>query len=172
MKFEIYRAFEIERKPTRLGLFEKAFWKTVNEEVNGLSEACGVYLFALQHGTNIKPWYVGKTEKKNFSFECFQATKINYYNDVLVAHPGRPLLFLIPRITATREKFSKPTKSGYRDIEFLETILIGYALEKNPELANVKKTKLLRDMEVPGILNSPQARPTNAVQDLKSALGL
>jgi hypothetical protein len=172
VKFEVYPWFEIRRKPNRHGEFDKTFWTTVGDRQEGLPEACGVYVFALKHGAKITPWYVGKTERRNFRFECFQPAKINYYNDVLVERSGLPLLFLIPRVTASGRNFSKPTKHGYRDIEFLETILIGYALEANPKLANIKKTKLLRDMEVPGIMNSPQARPTSAVQDLKGALGL
>jgi hypothetical protein len=37
---------------------------------------------------------------------------------------------------------------------------------------NVKKTKMLREMVVPGVINSPQAPPTLRVRDLKNALGL
>ena len=39
-------------------------------------------------------------------------------------------------------------------------------------LMNVKKTKMLREMVVPGVINSPQAPPTLRVRDLKNALGL
>jgi hypothetical protein len=81
-------------------------------------------------------------------------------------------LYLLPRLTNSGEKFSKPTRSGYRDIDFLETLLIGMALEQNKNLANIKKTKLLREMIVPGVINSPQARPTGPVTDLRNALGL
>ncbi|MGA8689783.1 MAG: hypothetical protein WB662_07715, partial [Methyloceanibacter sp.] len=65
-------------------------------------------------GDNIKAWYVGKTEKRTFYKECFGATKINYYNEVLIDHNGTPLLFPLPRLTNSGAKFSKPTKSGYR----------------------------------------------------------
>jgi hypothetical protein len=58
-----------------------------------------------------------------------------------------------------------------RDIDFLETMLIGMALERNKDLLNARKTKLLREMIVPGIINTPQARPTGPVIDLRNALG-
>ena len=69
-------------------------------------------------------------------------------------------------------KFSKPAKSGYRDIDYLETLLIGMALDQNYDLMNVKKTKFMKEMVVPGVINSPQSRPTTPVTELRNALGL
>lgn len=172
MKFAVYGGFEISRKDNRHGMFDKDFWKSVSEEEEGLPEACGCYLFALRNGHNFMTWYVGKTERRTFESECFQATKINYYNDVLVDHNGKPALFLLPRLTPSGRKFSKPTTTGYRDIDFLETLLIGMALKRNSNLMNIQKTKLLREMRVPGVINSPQARPTRPVSNLRNALGL
>ena len=171
MKFYVH-LFEIDRKPNRHGIFGKEFWSKVAAEDEDLPGACGCYLFALQNGNNIVPWYVGKTEKRTFEKECCGATQINYYNEILVDHNGTPGLFLLPRLTGSGEKFAKPSKNGHRDIDFLETMLIGMALEKNPELLNVKKTALLREMKVPGVINSPQARPTFEVQSLRNALGI
>ncbi|MGB8901022.1 MAG: hypothetical protein WCC90_18035 [Methylocella sp.] len=51
-------------------------------------------------------------------------------------------------------------------------MLIGIALKRNEKLANVRKTKLLKEMIVPGVLNSQPGPPGGAVQDLKKALGL
>jgi len=51
-------------------------------------------------------------------------------------------------------------------------MLIGMALEKNPDIYNVKKTKLLREMKVPGIINSPKGPLSKSQHDLKNALGL
>jgi hypothetical protein len=76
------------------------------------------------------------------------------------------------RATGTGKKFSKPTNAGYRDIDFLQTLLIGMALERNDNLLNVRDTKLLREMVAPGVINSPRARPTGPVVDLRNALGL
>ena len=172
MKFAVFGGFEIYRKSNRLGVFDKEFWDKVRQKSQDLPEACGCYIFSLKNGSNIVPWYVGKTEKMSFSRECFQATKINYFNEVLIDRRGTPLLFLLPRQTALQKRFSFPTKRGYRDIDFLETMLIGLALEKNKNLMNIKKTTLLKQMVVPGIINSPQARPTKPVADLRNTLGL
>jgi hypothetical protein len=172
MNFDVCGGFEIARKPNRHGVFDKAFWDQVRMYDASLPDACGCYIFAMKNGSNIVAWYVGKTEKNRFQNECFQATKINYYNDVLASRNGTPLLFFLPRKTGSGKQFSKPTKVGYRDIEFLETMLIGIALERNSALMNVKKTKLLREMHVPGIINSSIGHPSTAVADLRNALGV
>jgi hypothetical protein len=172
MRYDIYGGYEIERKPNRLGVFDKAFWDRVREDKANLPEACGCYVFALQNGNNIRPWYVGKTEKRTFQKECFQSGKIVIYNEVLANLRGISLLFLLPRLTKSMTKFSKHTKSGYRDVDFLETMVIGMALERNGKLANARKTKFLRKMKVPGVINSPQARPKRSVSALRKTLGL
>jgi hypothetical protein len=86
-------------------------------------------------------------------------------------HAGIWLLYLIPKLTKTL-KFSKPSENGHYDIEFLETMLIGIALDTNPELANIKKTKLLKEMVVPGVINTKPGAPPKSVQDLQNALGI
>jgi hypothetical protein len=154
VRFAVYGGFKIGRKSNRHGVFDGVFWNQVEEAREALSEACGCYVFALRNGDNIVAWYVGKTEKKTFKHECFQPTKINHYNEALVSHIGTPLLFLLPRLTAAGNKFSKPTSGRWRDIDYLETMLIGMALERNAGLLNIQRTKLLREIVVPDIINS------------------
>lgn len=171
MHYGVFGGFELPRKENRLGDYNKSFWTETEERKPGLSDACGCYVFALKNGDNIKSWYVGKAERQPFYKECFSAAKKLIFNDILIERNGTPLLFLLPRMTK-KDKLCKPTVWKYADIEFLETMLIGIALEENAELANVKKTKHLREMRVPGVINSPQAAPTLSVRDLRNALGL
>src|SRR5690348_9411268 len=116
MKFDVYGGFEIYRNSKRRGVFNKEFWQRVEREKAGLPSACGCYAFALKNGKNIVAWYVGKTEKRTFQQECFQAAKIAYYHEILSDHNGTPLLFLLPRLTAGGNRFSQPTGAGYRDV--------------------------------------------------------
>ena len=133
MRFNVFGGFSIERAPPlRLhGVFDKSFWQRVSATDAYLPAACGCYVFALKNGANILPWYVGKTERATFQRECFQATKINYYNDIMIRHNGQALLFLIPRLTSAGNKYSKSTRGKYRDVDFLEFMLIGLAYERN-----------------------------------------
>jgi hypothetical protein len=171
MNYDVFGGYELPRKANRLGEYDKSFWVKIEEKKPGLSDACGCYLFVLKNGDNLKSWYVGKAERQAFRQECFSAAKRLIFNDILIEKNGTPLLFFLPRMT-NKNKLCKPTVWKYGDIEFLETMLIGIALEENPELANIKKTKHLREMRVPGVINSPHAAPTLPVRDLRNALGL
>ncbi|WP_136732676.1 hypothetical protein [Xanthomonas euvesicatoria] len=118
-----------------------------------------------------KAWYVGVAEKQSFKQECFALHKITQYNEALAEIAGTPSLIFLPKMTPSGY-FSKPTSRGHSDIRALESMLIGSALTKNPNLRNVKGTKLLREMDVPGFLNP---RPGQAralmVQAFKRAIG-
>lgn len=171
MNYNVFGGFELPRKDKGRGNYDNGFWRDVDAARPSLSNACGCYVFALQNGKNIKTWYVGKAERQSFRQECFSAAKRLIFNDILTEHNGTPLLFFLPRMTP-KNKLCKTTKKKYSDIEFLETMLIGMALEENPLLVNSKKTKHLREMRVPGVIKSPQAAPTLPVRQLRNALGL
>jgi len=162
MKYKVLGPFEIKcngntvaYKPSEL----REFWDVVNEQCKGLSLACGCYLFATNAGT---PWYVGKTCKQNFAHEVFAHHKLTYYNEVVANRNCIPTLFFIAK-TTENGKFVKPSKKGYTDVDFLERLLIGAALRKNKNLFNVKESKNLKEMIVPGFINSPPGKPTIAV---------
>jgi hypothetical protein len=61
-------------------------------------------------------------------------------------------MFFIARTTANG-KFSKPS-NNHKDIDFLETLLIGDAIRKNSDLCNIKKTKMLVNLKVDSYFNS------------------
>ena len=48
--------------------------------------------------------------------------------------------------------------------------MIGAALDKNPKLLNVKKTKFLREMCVPCLLNTPKKKPNQSETEFKKAI--
>jgi hypothetical protein len=111
-------------------------------------------------------------EKQSFRQECFGAHKIVQYDAALNEVGGVPHLLLLPRLTPAGY-FSSPSENGHRDIQLLEQLLIGSAIIRNPELRNIKDTKLLREMNVPGFLNSEQGQGrADAVQALRQALGV
>lgn len=85
---------------------------------------------------------------------------------------GTPVLYLVARLTAQGRYYCRPSVSGYKDIDFLENYLIGAALAHNPDLLNKRGTKLLREICVPGILNSRQGNPGRAAVDVRQILGL
>ncbi len=151
----------------------KPFWdEEVEASEDGLSHACGCYLFAIRAGRGTKPWYVGQSNKQTFRKECLTEHKRGTYNDLLGQRSGRPLLFLVARRTATGRRFSKPSGTGYRDVDFLENTLIQIGLRRNGHLCNSQNTKMNRNMLVPGIMNPTRGNPGEPVTALKEILGL
>jgi hypothetical protein len=177
MQYEIFGPFTIPRKSN--GLIDRgpnalrAFWDDLVAEDDGsLPEACGCYVFAIRAAKGIVPWYVGLTEKRTFRSECIGSHQAGYYNDVLATkRKARPMLYLLAKRTPTG-RLARPSKNKRADIHFLETFLIGHALNRNPRLSNQRKTKFLKRMHVPGILNSGTGSPGKAARSLKTALGV
>ena len=149
------------------------FWEEVNDQGRaGLADAVGCYVFGIRAGGGITPWYVGKTDNQSFERECFQADKINCYNDVLANYDrGTPVILLTAR-TTNNGRLCRPTRNEYEDVRALEKILIGLAYKKNWNICNVQGTRLLGDLVVPGIFNSDNRRITGPTRSLRLALGL
>jgi hypothetical protein len=175
--YTIHGPFEICKKKNglvdRSQRAQKEFWDQVQKEVKladaSLPSACGCYLFAIRAGKGLKPWYVGIAQKQAFRDECFAIQKINAYNDAIADRRGKPLLFLIAKRTP-KGKMAKPGRNGHRDASFLEDVLIATARKRNPKLMNVKKTKFLKEMCVPCIMNTPRGHPTQSEKEFERAL--
>ena len=170
MKYEIYGDFPIARNGSLISRkkeHKSQFWAQVEGMEPELSDACGCYVFVIRG----RAWYVGMAEKQTFKQECFALHKITQYNEALGQVNGKPSLILIPKLTPSG-RFAKPTSRGHSDIRMLETMLIGSALGRNSSLQNVKGTKLLREMNVPGFLNPrPGQARASMVQAFKRAIG-
>ena len=175
MNFYPYGPFKIPK--SNKGLIstdkdeQKSFWESIESNEEGLSYGIGCYIFAIKAAKGALPWYVGIAEKTSFTKECFTAHKIVHYNNAIAARKGTPLLILIPKFT-NKDRFSKCSSNGHKDIQFLENILIGIAFRRNPNLMNIKDTKILREMVVPGIINSRKGSPSKERSELQRILGI
>lgn len=176
MNFFPHTPIEVPRQKNGLIAADRdslnAFWDRVDAEIeDGLSSAIGCYIFSVRAGKGTLPWYVGLAEKQSFRKECFTSHKLVHYNNVVADRKGTPLLTLVAKYTPG-EKLVGPTGSGHRDIEFLEALLISNCLGRNPNLCNKKDTKLLREMVVYGMLNTPQGKLASSVSDFRNLIGL
>lgn len=147
----------------------REFWVEANDEHPDLSRAKGCYIFGIRAGKGIRPWYVGQT-RRAFSRECFQPHKRSLYMEACQHNKsGTPLLFLLARTTAGgRIATGGPSQN---ELDFLEQMLIGIALSQNKNLLNKRATRFMRDLQVPGILNSDRGPGTAAVRSLRVVLG-
>lgn len=163
------------RLPSGRGLLEfnkqeqDEFWAGAAGDKN-LGDACGCYVFALRAGRGIKPWYVGKAERQSFRNECFTAHKIIKFVSKEDSQKGTPLLYLYARVTE-KGKFSRPTTASHADVEYLEKMLISMALRRNGSLLNLQNTKMLREMVVPGLLNSGRGKLSASANELRRLMG-
>jgi hypothetical protein len=172
MIFQVYGGFEIPRNSSgsidREAKERADFWENIDLEHEGLPFACGCYIFTIGN----KPWYIGMAEKQDFKSECFTPHKREIFNESLINYErGIPYLFLIAKMTPGR-KFAKISDNGHNDIQALENLLIGLGLARNPEIKNIKGTKIYKEMQVPGIINTkPGQARSAAVQNLKAVFG-
>lgn len=172
MRFAVLGAYELPRRNRLIddcAASKKSFWEYVDNDVEGLSGACGCYIFAAQN----RPWYVGLAEKQSFGQECLTYQKVNVYNKVLAGYKrAAPWLYLIAKLTPGGN-FSHPSKNGHSDIGALEKILIGLSISQNSKVANIRGTKFLKKMNVPGIINTePGQSSAYAVQGIRDLLGI
>jgi hypothetical protein len=101
---------------------------------------------------------------------CLQLTHTTSGRPAIAKRKGTPLLTLIAKCTP-KGKLINPTGNEHRDVQFLETMLISSCLGRNADLYNVRDTKLLREMVVPGLLNTPQGKVTGSVSEFRALIG-
>lgn len=142
----------------------------VEETEEGLSKACGCYVFGVRASKGIVPWYVGQTNKELVK-EALNSTNMGHYNRVMEKKTGTPVLFLVPKFTPTG-RFGRSTSKPSKAITFLEEWLIANALKKNQKLINSKKTFFIKNVHVTGILNATHGTATVSSSKLKKTLGL
>lgn len=176
MKFSVYGPYDLPRQNN--GLIDTTakakglFWANVEEKISGLSEACGCYVYVVRAKRGALPWYIGLTTKRTFKLEAIGAHQVNHYNQAIVKKVGvKPQLYFLAKETQ-KGRFAKPSKNSHSDIEFLETFMFGIALRRNAGLRNSKNTKHLKNLVVPGVINTPQRPPREDERSLKAALGL
>lgn len=174
MKFCPHTAIVIPRKKIN-GHIDKdalwSFWNEVDAQLqDGLSGGIGCYIFSIRSGGGSLPWYIGLAEKQSFKKECFTSHKLVHYNDLLATRRGVPMMTFVSKYTPGG-RLLNPTGNIHRDIKFLERLLISNCLKRNPDVLNSRDTKLLREMEVPGLMNSPKGKAPASVQDFKNLIG-
>ena len=175
MRYEVHGPFWAPRAETEAsGSALRLFWDEIDDTVPGLSKAIGIYVFSTCHGDNYTPWYVGKTNSKaGFRGEIFQKHKLNHYVTAGQRKRGYPAIHLMAKVEPSRGNFCRPSQRSGREMDELETVMIGMALRANSHVRNAKKTWFNKTCHVPGIIGSPiNGRPPEAVTSLRNALDL
>jgi len=175
LKFENYGPFVVPRRGPIIDRPKLGdFWRLVDVQARGLSNAQGCYVFAIKAGQGYTPWYVGKAAGQNGFFqEALSEGKQNQYNWAWSSQnygKGTMVLFFVARRTASGRDFSR--QNGASDIDWLERHLISLALEANNDLLNVHYTRIHRELFVPGVINDPAKKFSYATTDLQRTLNI
>ena len=86
MNFDVAGPFKLKRYGQKKILTDETvdhLLPRLEEWEEGLSEACGCYLFAVRAGKGFKPYYVGQACKRAISDEALNSTNLMKYNKVL-----------------------------------------------------------------------------------------
>lgn len=130
----------------------------------GIAEKHGCYVFAMRAAKGFRPWYVGKTTK-GMAKECMGLHQLRCYNEVLFkAHRGTPVMFFVAPSGGKK-------KVPRRVCDEVETQLIQSALAKNPELCNIKKTKV-QEWTIKGVVRPSQGKRMPVERSFKTMMGL
>ena len=167
MNYNTFGPYEI---PLGLGEFKKRidkedidqFWSRVDP---GLNNACGIYIFSIKTKVREKPWYVGKAQKQSFEKECFTYHKIVYYHEALEKSKGTPMMYFVARVR-NKGSFSNPTKSktGHREMDFVERLFIELGFNKNKDIRNKKGTKNPEKLIIKGFYNNKDRKKKSVKQ--------
>lgn len=146
--FMIRGPFDITTRKGKRGRFigadeARIFFENCEE---CLESERGCYVFATRAGRGYTPWYVGKATK-SFKQECFTAHKLHKYHECLVDMARcTPVLFFVVALNARG-------KTGDRHIRQVEDFIIKQALVANPELLNIKGTRM-EGWSISGVVRS------------------
>jgi len=179
MYFDMYGPFELTRENGRIPSVQAEMWDAVRSrcasqgyEKTELERAIGCYAFGLRHGDTLRPWYVGMTiAQGGFRREILQPHKREHYDAVIKERKGTPIMFLMPLLTP-QNRFSRDRGLSKPLIQWVEKMLFGVALGRNPDCRNQRDTKYLRNVEVRGVFNSrPTGQPGHAVSAARDMFG-
>ena len=132
----------------------------LEDVAEGLSEACGCYVFAKQAGKGLMPWYVGQACKLPLAKEALNPSNREKYNKILDLK-GTPVMFFLPLQTPSGRYRQRPKgKGGLPALNFLERWLIAASLERNSKLVNSQETRFLRNIHVTGVFNARKGGAT------------
>jgi len=172
MRFELFGPFTYPVKDggvDRSAAGKRELLSQFEQSRVGLGTAQGCYVVASAGPNGRLPQYVGKSIAQGFGQECTAQHVYHHVRDAFERARRPPQLFLAARVTP-KGRFARLGANGAPDINFLETFLIGLALDRNEYLGNRRGTRYLRQLSVVGFLNAGQGQPPLPAQAFRRLL--
>lgn len=172
-KFSVH-CFDMDTETQKKGnkiIDKNKFNEQVKIKNSDLQKAKGVYVFALKHGQNYTPYYIGQTTKSGLLQESLNPGNLKKYDKCLGECVNmKPVMIYIVYLTP-KNAVSKKQHPKAKDLyNWLEAYMIMLGVQKNQKLVNGKKVKYLNSVVVPGLLNSPQGKPSDPATILRKTL--
>ena len=169
--FDVFGPFDVAHNERIIPRAQPDLWSEVHDYAPGLPNAIGCYLYGLRYGERITPWYVGMTVSQGgFAGETFQQHKIDNYSYAMSLKRGAPVIFLFPLMKNDTD-FSSARKAGKPAIRWLEKTLMNLAYNRNPKISNIKDMRMVREVEVRGLLGPlRKGRPYHEVKAIRRVL--
>lgn len=129
------------------------------------TEAQGCYVFGIRAGKGYKPVYVGKTTLQTLGEEVLSDGTVGKINRALLRNKKGTLVvaFVIPE--------NKPGPNPSKLIDEVESVLIQYAYQKNPEIENENGIYQCAWF-IDGVLNCPQGKPRDESRIFRRLVGI
>ena len=143
-------------------------WEDIRKGKNPkLLDACGVYVLAIRHGKNVKPWYIGTAGDVTFKTKCLRQD-MKRINDI-VEKRGAPVIYFLPRLTAKGRLAKASTNDQARkNTRYVRAMLLRYGAQVNPEILSEDESdlKMLRELTVEGLVNSDRRKLRKELKEL------
>jgi len=179
MKFSLEGPFPIDvatnGKPGRLPRqvdVGATLWKKVAKKCPGIESGRGVYIYSLSYKNGEKPWYVGKTDAKNQDFRKRIAAETCLLNELVNREKSCRELRLWLYVKRTASGTISKAAAHRDEIVWLETRLIEFGKQRNPDLLNTQIAAFVAQIEVPGFFNNAQGAPPANVRKFKRVMGV
>jgi hypothetical protein len=163
-EFLVRGPYVIPKEKARNGdrLLYDEFWEE-HAELEEYAGKSGVYVFGVRAGRGYTPLYVGKATR-SFKKECFNPTNKHKYSDAMKDYIRcAPVIFFVVHP-------SQRGKVNSAMIDEIETFLIQTAYSKNPDIQNIKKTRM-PDWSIRGVVRNTTKGASKSATEFRKLIG-
>ena len=173
--YEIVGPYDVPVKNAKTIDFEgvHGLWKDVRK--TQARDAYGVYIIAIRHGTNVRPWYVGTARSETFEDQCFKRNMDQVQK--VIEKSGAPVIYFLPQMTATKNRRAKaPGRDTVRaaNMNYVRAMLLRHGAQANREILSEDEqdNAMLRDLTVEGVINPSRGARRREVNCLRQLMNL
>ena len=169
IKYEVFGPFPFRSATEKV--FRNAlgqFWteREEDERTSGLADAVGVYVWTIEQGKRRVPCNVGVADRQGFRRRFIQ--KEMEFRRLLKKQPDVEMDVYLLALHTKTGRLRKAADSQIEVNHWLEAMLIGAAVNVNPDLRNTAATGYLRRAVVDGYVNDNKEERSEAARSFNA----